>query len=312
MKAIKVASFGSAEELVIAEMPQLEAGNGQVVIDVEVAGVGFVDVLARKGFLAFPNPGFIPGVEVAGTVIKIGENVEPVWLNQRVFALTHVGGYAEEVVANVTSLSVIPAGLTFSDAVALGVNSMVAEFSLQRAGSVSGKEVLVRGAGGGIGSLSAQLAIQKGARVSAISSSADKQKQLKNLAITNLFTDVNELSENFDVVIDPVAGPDAELFIKKLKPNGKYILNGAVAGLPSDSFASNLFINFQNSLTISCVSLSSIPHNELAKTMEYLFNLATTGKIKPIVAKTFLLPDAAEAHRYVESGKAFGKILLKC
>src|SRR5690554_4316987 len=134
MKVVKVMSFGSPEELVLAAGGHDEVGPSQVVIAVEAAGVGYVDLLMRKGFFpGFSSPGFVPGIEVAGTVIMVGDKVDKSWMGQRVYAITHAGGYAEAVVVDHSALARIPNGLSATEAVALGVNALVAEFSLKKA-----------------------------------------------------------------------------------------------------------------------------------------------------------------------------------
>lgn len=312
MKVVKVMSFGSSEELVLVEVGRKEVGPSQVVIAVEAAGVGYVDLLMRKGFFpGFSSPGFVPGIEVAGTVIKIGEKVDKSWMGQRVFAITNSGGYAEEVVVDHSVLARVPGRLSATEAVALGINALVAEFSLKRAACSAGQSVLVRGAGGGIGSMSVQLAALKGATVTAITSSEDKKQKLETLSVNKVIRDKHETVDNFDIIIDPVAGSEVRDFINKLNPHGRYILNGAVAGMPDDGLATALVNNFQKSITISCLSLSSIAPFELNKTMEHLFDLAVCGKLIPNIAASYALAEAAEAHRRLESGEAYGKVLLK-
>lgn len=312
MKVVKVMSFGSSEELVLVEVGRKEVGPSQVVIAVEAAGVGYVDLLMRKGFFpGFSNPGFVPGIEVAGTVITVGDKVDKSWMGQRVYAITHSGGYAEAVVVDHSALARIPNGLSATEAVALGVNALVAEFSLKKAACSAGQSVLIRGAGGGIGSMSAQLAALKGANVTAITSSDDKKQKLETLSVNKVINDKHETVDNFDIIIDPVAGSEVQDFINRLNPQGRYVLNGAVAGMPDDGLATALVNNFQKSLTISCLSLTSIAPAELIKTMERLFELAACGKLIPNIAAAYTLSEAAEAHRRLESGNVFGKIVLQ-
>lgn len=314
MKVVKVMSFGSPEELVLAEVGQGEVGLGQVVIAVEAAGVGHVDLLMRKGFFpGFSSPGFVPGIEVAGTVIKIGDKVNKGWMGQRVFAITPSGGYAEEVVVDHSALARIPEGVSATAAVALGVNALVAEYSLEKAGCTFGQNLLVRGAGGGIGVLSTQLAVLKGASVTAITSSRYKQQKLEALSVKKIIIgqeEGNDSHDRYDIIIDPVAGSGVQYFINKLNPNGRYILNGAAAGIPKDTFASTLVSHFQKSLTVSCMSLTSIETPSLTSTIEGLFDLAEKGRLLPIIAETYSLSEVAEAHRRLETGQAFGKIVI--
>jgi NADPH:quinone reductase-like Zn-dependent oxidoreductase len=314
MKVIKVMSFEEPEGMKLMEVPVINAGIAQVVIAVEASGVGYVDVLARKGlFPGFSEPGFVPGVEVAGRVIHVGEKVDKNWLGQRVFALTPFGGYAQQVAVDVAALARIPQQLSATNAIALGVNALVAEFSLQRAACQPEQKVLIRGAGGGIGSMTVLLALLKGASVTAMVSSPEKRQKLEGVGVHNFIQDGQETNSTdaYDSIIDPVAGSSIEAFVKKLRPNGHYIINGVAGGLPNSNFGSSLVASFQKSLTLSFVSLNSIPASLLVKTIESLFNLVVLDKLTPLVAKTYPLANAPQAHRYLEAGLAFGKIVLQ-
>jgi NADPH:quinone reductase len=149
LKAIVVQSLGGPQNLALVDLPAPSAGAGQVLTAVEAAGVGLVDVLLRQGPIPGSSaPGFVPGIEVAGTVITVGEGVDRSWLERRVFTMVTGGGYAERVAAEASRLVPLPPTMKAVDAVALGVNALVLESASAahaklEAGGVFGKLVLV-------------------------------------------------------------------------------------------------------------------------------------------------------------------------
>ncbi|MFE7122494.1 zinc-binding alcohol dehydrogenase family protein, partial [Streptomyces sp. NPDC057654] len=187
MKAVIVSSFGGPEVLRVVDRPAPRPGPGQALIRVEAAGVGYVDVMARDGdYQPLSEPGFVPGMEAAGAVAAVGEGVDEHWIGRRVFALTGTGAYAEYVVADVRGLARLPESVSSADAVALGVNALVASLGLDRTHIEKGERVLVRGAGGGIGLMAAQLAALSGGTVTAITSSPERAERLQNLGVAHV------------------------------------------------------------------------------------------------------------------------------
>lgn len=313
MKVIKVTSFTEKSGLVLADYPELKAGPGQVVIKIEIAGVSTADVLARKGlYPGYSEPGFILGFEVAGTVISAFDEENEEWIGKRVYALTPLGGYAEQVVVSVDALIFIPERLSSSDAVGLGINALVAAFSLERVRNNNEQRILVRGAGGGIGSMVVILALMNRDHVTAVNSSPEKKLKLISLGVKDFISGKREdvALNSYDIIIDPVAGPDIDYFSTMLNENGHYVINGIAGGFPDPSFGSTFLTEFQKSLTISILSLNSIPISSIKSKMESIFVSAVHGRVKPIIDEIFSLTDTLKAHQRLESGSAFGKILL--
>ncbi|NOK20543.1 quinone oxidoreductase family protein [Corallococcus carmarthensis] len=312
MRAVKVERLGGPEGLVPGEVPARVPQAGQVVVAVEAAGVGLVDAFQRRGlFPGFDQPGFVPGAEVAGRVTRVGSEDAREWLGKHVFALVRTGGYAEEVVAEPAQLIPIPPGLSSVEAIALGINALVAQFSLLRAGLRAGERVLVRGAGGGIGMSVVQFAVSQGARVTAITTEA-RASALAGLGIESVVDRQagSSLPGGFDVIVDPVAGPQLATFLQKLRPNGRYVLNGVAAGFPAPDFGTGFLTGFAHSPTLSLLSLDSIDPAEQSAVGQSLFELAVTRRLVPRVGKTFPLEQAAQAHAVLEEGQVTGKIVL--
>lgn len=311
MQAIVVKEFGSADQLCLADLPDRRPGDGEVIIDVEAAGVGLVDVLQRQGYLGASAPGYIPGVEVAGRVASVGAGADESLVGKRVFAHGR-GGYAQQFIASAGGLVALPEGVSFETAVALGINALVARFSIRRADLRDGETVLVRGASGGIGAMAAQMAAVSGAVVTAITN-ADAAEGVAALGVRHVIRrGIDPEPEGpFDVIIDPVAGEAVLALIGALAPNGRYVVNGAAAGFPPAEVGGALLRGFSRSPTYSLFSLDSVSREDVVSAANEIFAQAAGGKIRPVIAEVLPLHDAAGAHKMLESGKSFGKIVLR-
>ena len=293
MKAVTIHDFGGPETLVLREVPAPVPAAGQVLIAVGAAGVGLADVLMRsgafRGAYGAPSEGFTPGLEVAGTVTALGEGVASEWRGRRVLALVRTGGYAEQTVAAVGSLIPLPDDVAEIDAVALGVNAMVAAIGLDRAGVRPGERVLVRGAAGGIGVLATQLAAGRGAVVVATTSSEERGRQLTRLGASEVVDRAGTGLDPVDVILDTVAGPDVVAFTGKLRPNGRMVIVGAAGGFPSPELGAGLLAGFQRSLTLATLSLDSVDQATLTTALHGVFDLVRAGRVKPVIAATLPL-----------------------
>jgi len=183
MKAVAIQSFGSPAGLAVIDVPDPSPGEGQALVTTEAIGVGGVDALILRGTLAAYGfaEGHIPGGEIAGTVIAVGDGVDTSWLGRRVWAFAGLGGgYAERASVAAETLVPLPPGLTAADAVTLGGSGAVAHFGLRHARFAPGDSVLVRGAAGGIGIMTVQLAARGGAAAVAVTtSSAERGGRLR-------------------------------------------------------------------------------------------------------------------------------------
>ncbi|GHE36745.1 hypothetical protein GCM10017673_44080 [Streptosporangium violaceochromogenes] len=168
MRVVKVTGFGGPEVLIPGEAPNPVAGPGQVMVEVSVAGITFVETQIRRGvdkWHARPALPYVPGGTVAGRVASVGEGVDPGWSGRRVIASTgESGGFAERAVAAVADLIPVPEGLGLAEAVALHTDGSTASGLVEGARIRPGEWVLVEAAGGGVGSLLIQLAWTAGAR----------------------------------------------------------------------------------------------------------------------------------------------------
>lgn len=319
MKAVVVNSFGGPETLELVEQPVPVPGPGQVLVAVEAAGVGLGDALLRRGVRPDIKPGFSPGLEMAGTVAELGEGVDAAWLQSRVFAMVDEGiksgCYAEFVVIDVDTLVPLPPTISSAQAVALGVNALVAEFVTRRARVEPGEHVLVRGAGGGIGVMTVQVAARRGAVVTASTSSAERAARLRELGATYVVDRAGvpfgggEAPEAYDVILDPVAGADLLTFVAKLRANGRVVLAGIAGGMPPAGLATALLD--PRSLTFSLVSLDAVSGLDRQAALHEIFAAASRGELRPVIDDVMELRRASDAHAGLEGGKTFGKIVLE-
>ena len=311
MRAVIVKEFGSADQLSLVDHPDRVAGDGDVVIEVEAAGVGLVDVLQRQGYLGASAAGYVPGVEVAGRVASVGAGVDEELIGKRVFAQGQ-GGYAQQFVAGASGLVMLPQDVSAEAAVALGVNALVASFSIRRAGLRAGETVLVRGASGGIGAMAAQMAVKAGAVVTAVTN-ADAADSVADLGARHVMRrGIDPEPEGpFDVIIDSVAGEAVPALIGTLASNGRYVVNGAAAGFPPAGIGGALLQGFSRSPTYSLFTLDSVPRSEVVSAATEILARAASGEIRPLIADVLPLHEAAGAHKMLESGKSFGKVVLR-
>ena len=316
MRAVIIRAFGPADGLVPVELPDPIAGPGQVVVETEAIGVGGVDAAVRRGTISRPglDVGHVPGSEVAGAVIAVGAGVDEGWIGRRVWASTGIGGgYVEHAVARVADLTLLDDGASAVDAVALGSAAPVAHFALEHAHLVAGERVLVRGAAGSIGIAAVELAARADAAAVAVTTSAaDRGERLRALGASHVLDrhGAGDGPDSFDVVIDIVGGPDLPEFLDRLAPNGRLVLVGAVAGMPPVDFGGRLLQSFQQSRSFATFSLDSVPREALSSARTALLREAAAGLLTPVVDDVLPLEQAAEAHRRMDAGDVFGRIVL--
>ncbi|MEU9453794.1 zinc-binding dehydrogenase [Streptomyces sp. NPDC048277] len=318
MKAVVIRTFGGPEGLAVIDLPAPVPAAGQVLITTEAIGVGGVDALIRSGALAAYGftEGHVPGGEVAGTVTAVGDGVDTSWLGRRVWAFTGTGGgCAEQAVAPVEQILPLPAHLSAADAVTLGNSGVVAHFALAHARFGPGESVLVRGGAGGIGIMTVQLAARGGAGAVAVTtSSAGRGERLRGLGATHVLdrsgAGDGDAPAGYDVVIDVVAGADMPSFLDRLNPNGRLVAVGMVAGPPPADFGMSLMAAFRRSLSFATFSADTVGAAERRAVMTEQFAAANRGGLDTVVHASLPLEQAVRAHRKMDAGEVFGRIVL--
>ncbi|GHH30654.1 quinone oxidoreductase family protein [Lentzea cavernae] len=309
MRAAVVQESGKLETV---EVPDPVPGPGQVLVEVEAIGAGFVDVMVSRG--EYPGgpggPGAVPGVEVTGRVSAVGPDADGDLVGRRVLALTGTGGYAELAVAG--AVLPVPEDADAAEVLALGTNALVAELALRRAGTAAGNRVLVRGAGGGIGVPATQLARAAGADVTAVTSSQARGERLRELGATRIFdrTAAALPDGSYDVVVDTVAGPDTGKHLGLLRDNGRYVLVGAAGGMPGNDVVAALLGGFHRSPSLLAFSLNSVAAPEVLRSWQEITTLWQRGELTPVVHDRLKLSEADHAVELLGRGAPFGKLVL--
>jgi len=318
MQAVAIRQFGDPSGMELVDVPSPTPGPREVVIKTGAIGVGGVDAVIRRGTLTGYGfaEGLIPGSEVAGTVTAVGADVDPTWIGRRVWAFTGTdGGYVERAVAEIGDVLPLPDELSAIDAVTLGSAAPVAHFALEHARLAPGESVLIRGAAGSIGIAAVQLAVLGGAATIAVTtSSTERGRRLRDLGATHVL-DRSGNGEpgaplSFDVIIDIVGGVDVPMFIDMLAPNGRMVMVGAVTGMPPSDFGMRLVQAFQQSRSFATFSLNTVPAPERDAIRAAQFAAAARGELVSMVHAVLPLDQAAEAHRQMDAGVVFGRIVL--
>jgi NADPH:quinone reductase len=321
MRVVRAAEFGGPEVLVPGEAPEPVAGPGQVVVEVSVAPVLFLDTQIRSGLARawFPvTTPYVPGRGVAGQVSSVGTGVEPDWLGRRVVADTaEGGGYLERAVVAVDALIAVPQGLGMAEAAALLHDGRTAVSLIDQAHLRAGEQVLVLGAGGGLGSLLVQLAHGAGARVIG----AARGKRKLNLAEELGADAVVDYSQSgwpeqvlagtggagANTVFDGVGGEIGRSAFEVTARGGQISAHGTPGGgfAPIDRREAG-----RRDITVRGIEHVQFARADARRLTERAMSEAAAGRIRPIIGQRFPLDQAEDAHRAIEARDVIGKTLL--
>ncbi|HEV6952976.1 MAG TPA: zinc-binding dehydrogenase [Promicromonospora sp.] len=314
MRAVTIDRFGDPSGLTVRETPAPAPGPGELALTVEAAGVAGVDAVIRRGTISsglFPA-GTVLGSEAAGTVTAVGDGVPGDWVGRRVWAFTGYGGaYAEQAVARLDDVTELPEGLSPVDAVTIGSAGPVAHFGLAHVHHAEGESVLVRGAAGSIGIAAVELAARAGV-VAVTTSSAERGERLRTLGATYVLdrSGAGDAPETYDVIVDIAGGPTTADYLDRLAPNGRMVLVGAVAGMPPGDLGARLLESFQQSRSVATFSLNTVPVEARNGVRAEHLAAVARGDLHAVVHDVLPLDRAAEAHRRMDDGEVFGRIVL--
>lgn len=323
MKCIEIPSFGGPELLTLAERPLPTPKAGEVLIKVEAAGVNRPDVIQRQGMYP-PPPGAsdIPGLEVAGKVVALGEGVSRLQIGQPICALLTGGGYAEYATAAEAVCLPIPAGYDMVQASAVPETFFTVWYNVfMRCHLAPGESFLVHGGTSGIGTTAIQLAKHFGSKVFTTAGSAEKCASCLELgadrAIDYRTEDFVEViaaetgKKGVDVILDMVGGDYLPRNIKSLATDGRH---ASIAFLRGPKAEVNFLPVMLKRLTLTGSTLrpQAVPVKAAiaAELLQKVWPLLDQGKVKPVIHATFPLAEAAEAHRLMEASTHVGKIVL--
>jgi len=323
MRAVEITQPGGPEVLKIGARPVPQPKPGEVLIKVAAAGVNRPDTMQRTGHYPVP-PGAsdIPGLELAGAVVALGEGVREWRVGDTVTALVQGGGYAEYCTAPAPQCLPVPRGMTPVEAASLPETFFTVWSNVfDRAGLKPGESFLVQGGSSGIGVAAIQMVKAFGNKVLATAGSADKCEACVKLGADRA---INYKSEDFvavakeatagrgvNVILDMVGGDYVDRELKCLADDGRIVI---IAFLGGSKATVGLTDILRRRLTVTGSALRPRPVEfkaAIARNLrEKVWPLIETGRIKAVIHKTFPLAEASKAHALMESSTHIGKIVL--
>lgn len=324
MTAIGFDAPGAPDVLRAETVPVPQPAAGQVLVRVAYAGVNRPDVIQRQGFYP-PPPGAspIPGLEVAGEVVALGEGADSALLGQPVCALVSGGGYAEYCLAEAAVCLPVPAGLSLAEAAALPESLFTVWHNVFERGYVcDGETILVHGGTSGIGSMAIMLGRLMGVKVIVTCGGADKCAAALKIGAAHAIDykaadfveEVQRLTggKGVAMVLDMVAGDYVARNLKCLADDGRHVTIAVQGGLQATL---NMAEVMRRRLMLTGSTLR--PRSNTFKALlaqEIAANawpFVESGQLRPVMDRTFPLAEAAAAHARMEAGEHIGKIVLQ-
>jgi len=318
VKVAALPEFASSGELVIRDAPMPSVGPREVLIRVAAAGVNRADILQKRGFYAPPPdaPAW-PGLEVAGVVEAVGDAVEGFQIGDRVCALLPGGGYGEFVTCDSCLVFPTPPELSDIEAAALPEAACTVWSNFRIGGLAEGGSVLVHGGSGGIGTTAIQLAKAIGARVAVTAGGAERARRCEqlgaDLAVDYRSTDFVEAVKDFGgvgMVLDCIGGDYLERNLSVLNDGGTLVIIGLQRGTTAEVTLSAML---SRRLSIAGTTLRSRPLEQratiVADVLEHVWPLIP-DRLRPVIHDVVPLDEVNEAHRAMEAGEVFGKLVL--
>ncbi len=323
MQYVDITEPGAPDVLVATQGEPPTCGRADVLVQVAAAGVNRPDVIQRMGLYP-PPPGAspIPGLEVAGIVVEVGEEVSRWQVGDRVCGLANGGGYAELVSLPEGQCLPIPPSLSLEQAAALPETFFTVWTNVFDRGRLQpGESLLIHGGSSGIGVAAIQMAVAWGAKVYVTAGSQSKCEACEALGATlavnyreadfQAVFDEALAGEGFDVILDMVGGDYIQKNLALAGVEGRIVNIAYQAGFQADVNFAPLMLKRITMTGSTLRPQSSEAKAGIARSLEqHIWPLLAAGNIRPVVAATFPLAQAAEAHRLMESGDLIGKIVL--
>jgi NADPH2:quinone reductase len=321
MRAAYCRKFGRPDVVTVESADPPAIGTGQVRVRIQTAAVNYPDVLlvAHQYQVKVPTP-FVVGSEYAGEVTELGDGVDTVAVGDRVFGSSLIGAFATEIVVAAAAVTRVPAGVSIDAAAAFGVAHRTSYNTLRSIARLQpGEELVVLGAGGGVGLAAVQLGAVLGATVTAVASSDAKLAAARACGATRVinYTGADlrqrlreELPDGADVVVDPVGGALSEPALRALRHGGRFVTVGYASGeIPRIPLNLVLLKGIQIH-GFEFLGFATHHGDDMTRNETELMELLQSGRAAPYVVAEFDLDDVVAALRHVGDGKAIGKVLL--
>lgn len=327
MKAVTITSFGGVDGLQIRDVPDAPTATlDRVRVRVRAAGLNRADILQRLGRYPAPTgyPQDIPGIEFAGEVESVGEDVREWQIGDRVFGIIGGGGQAEYVTVAANHLARIPPNLDWPQAAAIPEVFITAHDALfTQCGLTTGEHVLIHAAGSGVGTAAIQLVKAAGAFAFGTSRTADKLERANQFGLDSSFV-VDADAPAFvdaiktwtsglgvDVVLDLVGAAYLKANLDSLAIKGRLILVGTTSGSKAEIDYGTVM---SKRLKIMGTSLRTRPPEEKAAATrlfaQHVAPLLASNQVRPVIDRVFQIEDVRAAHERIESNETFGKVVL--
>ncbi|MEJ7875220.1 MAG: zinc-binding dehydrogenase [Solirubrobacterales bacterium] len=311
MKAIQLTEFSGPEAMKFVDLPDPEAGEGQIVIEVARCGVNFADThTTRDDYLAKQELPLIPGAEVSGRTPD----------GRRVAAMLGSGGYAQKVAVHEAMLVPVPDGVSDDQAAGVLLQGLTAHALVHRCARLEpGETVVVEAAAGGTGSLAVQLAKRQGARVIGLASSPEKRELVKRLGADatadsradDLEAAILEANDGnrVDAVLEMAGGEAFEASMRTLAPFGRMVTFGIASGEQNEVATGALMRKSRSVVGFWLMHLLTDPP-AVAQTVAELFGAVEMGDLEVVIGDVRPLSGAKAVHGDLAARRTQGKILL--
>ncbi len=325
-KIVRFHETGGAEVLKLEDLPLTEPGEGEVRLKVEAIGLNRADVLFRQGqYLQHPEPPSRLGYEAAGTVDAVGPGVSGVQEGDRVstipsFSMGEYGVYGESAIVPVYAVARYPDNLSAVEGAAIWMQYLTAFGALIEIGQLKKDDsVLITAASSSVGLAAIQITKAAGALAIATTRGTDKKQFLLDAGADQVIvTDEEDLAETAmvmtsrkgaSIIFDAVAGPLLEMLADAAASGAIIFEYGALSPAPT---IFPLFSSLKKGLTVRGYTLFEITKDagKLVRGKQYVYDGLQSGALKPIIDRTFPLDAIADAHRYLESNRQKGKIVV--
>lgn len=320
MKAIVYHKYGPPDVLQLIEIEKPIPKDKQVLVKVHAASLNYGNLVLLKGepFLArlafgLTKPKYpIPGGDIAGRIEAVGKDVKQFQPGDEVFgdlSSCGWGGFAEYVTVPESALALKPANLSFEEAAAVPMAAVTALQAIRDKGKIrSGQKVLINGASGGVGTFAVQIAKSFGAEVTAVCSTRNVNNARvigADHAIDYKRDDFTKRTQRYDLILGVNGSKPISAYKRTLHPNGIFVHVGGSGAQMFQTMLLGPWISLTGSR-----KMSSFLQRQNQKDLVFMKELLESGKVKPVIDRSYKLSEVPEAFRYFEEGHAQGKVVI--